>query len=61
MACQLYTTHHAAQGEIGDIGFLKLGSRSLVDVARCEIATPAINARLQTLREEVKAAARKAL
>jgi hypothetical protein len=32
-----------------------------VDVDRCEIATPAINERLATLREEVRARARKAL
>ena len=52
---------HRSQGGIKEIGFLKLGSRSLVDVGRCDIATPAINERLATLREEVRARARKAL
>ncbi len=56
------TPHHEKprSGEIRDIGFLRLGSRALVDVAQCAIATPAINARLTGLREEVRAKARAA-
>ncbi|GAB5032894.1 sam-dependent methyltransferase [Nannochloropsis oceanica] len=56
------TPHHEKPrgGEIKDIGFLKLGSRALVDVEQCAIATPAINARLMGLREEVRARARAA-
>lgn len=56
------TPHHEKPrgGEIKDIGFLKLGSRALIDVELCAIATPAINARLVGLREEVRARARAA-
>jgi tRNA/tmRNA/rRNA uracil-C5-methylase (TrmA/RlmC/RlmD family) len=48
------------QGEIRAIGFLKQSSRSLVDVPRCEIATPAINEHLATMREEVRQRVRQA-
>ncbi len=45
-------------GRMGPIGFLRQGrGRQLVDVPRCEIATGAINDRLQTLRQEVAAVA----
>jgi len=56
------TPHHEKPrgGEIKDIGFLKLGSRALIDVEQCAIATPVINARLVSLREEVRARARAA-
>jgi len=56
------TPHHEKPrgGEIREIGFLKLGSRALVDVPECAIATPAINARLRGLREEVRVTARAA-
>lgn len=47
-----------AAGEIGPIGFLRVGSRrQLVDVPQCPIATEAVNAALQGLREEVRARA----
>jgi 23S rRNA (uracil1939-C5)-methyltransferase/tRNA (uracil-5-)-methyltransferase len=40
---------------VGAIGFLRAGMRSeLIDVPRCEIATDAINARLATVRDEVR-------
>jgi 23S rRNA (uracil1939-C5)-methyltransferase/tRNA (uracil-5-)-methyltransferase len=42
------------------IGFLRQGARfDIVDVARCEIATEAINARLGEVRAEVQARARR--
>src|SRR3954471_16245841 len=40
------------------IGFLRVGpGRRTLDVPSCPIATPAVNARLATLREEVRARA----
>jgi 23S rRNA (uracil1939-C5)-methyltransferase/tRNA (uracil-5-)-methyltransferase len=64
-AC-VWRTHHvcgclclAPQGEIMAIGFQRVGSRMLVDVEQCPIATPALNQRLATLRQEVREAARR--
>src|SRR3954447_1401931 len=37
------------------IGFLRAERRQTIDVAACPIATPAVNARLATLRAEVRA------
>ena len=37
------------------IGFLRAGLRRTLDVAACPIATPGVNARLATLRAEVRA------
>jgi tRNA/tmRNA/rRNA uracil-C5-methylase (TrmA/RlmC/RlmD family) len=37
------------------IGFLRAERRQTLDVAACPIATPAVNARLATLRDEVRA------
>jgi 23S rRNA (uracil1939-C5)-methyltransferase/tRNA (uracil-5-)-methyltransferase len=43
------------QGEDLAIGFLRQGTRfDIVDVPRCEIATEAINARLQTERADIR-------
>lgn len=45
-------------GRVPPIGFLRAGRRrETIDVAACALATPAINARLTTLRAEVAAAA----
>jgi tRNA/tmRNA/rRNA uracil-C5-methylase (TrmA/RlmC/RlmD family) len=41
-----------------EIGFLRQGSRALVDVPHCPIATPAINSRLERLRQEARDAAK---
>jgi 23S rRNA (uracil1939-C5)-methyltransferase len=54
------TPHHdrPRPGQPLPIGFLKVGRRSqVVDVARCPLATDAINARLTTFRAEITAAA----
>ena len=40
-------------GLIKDIGFQKKNARVLVDVPRCEIATPAINGKLAEVRQEI--------
>jgi tRNA/tmRNA/rRNA uracil-C5-methylase (TrmA/RlmC/RlmD family) len=46
-------------GAVPPIGFLRTGTKhQTVDVTACALATPAINARLETLRAEVAAAAR---
>jgi 23S rRNA (uracil1939-C5)-methyltransferase/tRNA (uracil-5-)-methyltransferase len=45
-------------GRVPPIGFLRAGGRrETIDVAACALATPAINARLATLRAEVAAKA----
>lgn len=52
------TPHFAPphQGQIHEIGFLANNSRHrIIDVPRCEIAMPAINNRLPSLREEIRA------
>ena len=52
------TPHHGppdAEGNVGPIGFQRAGTRALVDVERCLIAMPAVNARLFELRGEVRA------
>jgi len=54
------TPHHdrPRPGQPLPIGFLKVGRRSqVVDVARCPLATDAINARLPTFRAEIAEAA----
>lgn len=51
-----YNTPDVETGETGPIGFQRRGKRgSLVDVDQCKIATDAINARLISLRSEVRA------
>src|SRR5262249_56584120 len=44
-------------GRVPPIGFLRAGRRQTIDVTACALATPAINARLVSLRAEVAAAA----
>ncbi len=45
----------ADNGQVGAIGFLRSGTRSqIVDVPRCEIATDAVNAALETVRANVR-------
>ncbi|MFO1451285.1 MAG: class I SAM-dependent RNA methyltransferase [Opitutaceae bacterium] len=52
------TPHFAAPRTPMPIGFLRQGTRfDIVDVPRCLIATDAINGRLTSLREEVRAKA----
>jgi tRNA/tmRNA/rRNA uracil-C5-methylase (TrmA/RlmC/RlmD family) len=47
--------HKPKGGEIGEIGFLRAGSRhALVDVEKCWIAMDEINAELQTVRQEAR-------
>ena len=47
--------HRPKEGQIGEIGFLRAGSRhALVDVPRCEIAMTELNAALTAVREEAR-------
>jgi tRNA/tmRNA/rRNA uracil-C5-methylase (TrmA/RlmC/RlmD family) len=47
--------HRPKEGEIGEIGFLRAGSRhALVDVERCWIAMDEINAELAAVRAEAR-------
>lgn len=50
--------HRPREGQIGEIGFLRAGSRhALVDVERCDIAMEVINAELASARAQAKAGA----
>ncbi len=47
--------HKPKGGEIGEIGFLRVGTRhAMVDVPHCPIAMPQLNERLAVVREEAR-------
>lgn len=48
--------HRPKDGEIGEIGFLRAGTRNaMIDVPQCPIAMPQLNERLTTVREQARA------
>jgi 23S rRNA (uracil1939-C5)-methyltransferase/tRNA (uracil-5-)-methyltransferase len=48
--------HKPKDGEIGEIGFLRAGTRNaMIDVPQCPIAMPQLNERLTVVREQARA------